>query len=951
MNEAGLVCAVSLLWLWAECGAQAGQQRGPTDWSDWKKYRAQVVHPATTIKPADLVRAKENIRRYTWARRYVERLRKSADAISAKLSRDYVQHMIERTTPGCVGPCPACRAKGLPWHPNGQWRWSPSRPDQLVCSVCKTVFPNDEFPESIVVECKWGRGQKFTFVGGETFKCFGYRRARPSISGIIRARKVSYMTGLLHTLATAYALTEDPRYARGAKAILLRFAEVFPEYLVRAGYGYGEYAGMDPHVAAERINSLPEDELVYPPNKPDRKIYAGYWAASRIGTSGMDGWWVVRVTEAYDLTCTAKEDGVPVYSTGERIRIERDVLLESTYLAACDPSVNNKSVGNRAGAAIVGMCVGHPGLVRFGLDGFLRTVDGWFLPDGGTSESPAYAMMTMSGIRAFAFAFRHYSDPPGYVGPDGKGLDGFDACRDTRYGDCWQALIWTLQGDLRFPPSADSYRTTRISPSFAELIAVAYPTDEHIALLKELAGKDLSKGAPREAVFYREPGLDQRDVPPLHLPDVVFPFLSQGYLRTGKTGRDSLAMLNASDYGGHHHLDSLDLYYWSGGHELLSDLGYLWDHPDSHQTRRTFAHNLVMIDGGDQRTRGRGGSFHLFSVTPRVKVMEASSNAYGPAALYRRTCVLVGHGEAGSYLIDIFRASGGRKREYVFHGPCSKYQVDGLDFTSRKASLPLANPREANGDSAWSITWTLGSGYEFRALSPGHAGEVVTMGDGWGQRNHRNTDRGATLPYIIRRREGRAGSDAFVSVFAGSPADRRLVQGVRLLPIPAGGPPNAVAVAVTTSEGTDLVVSMLASKPIAIPFDGAEVTTDGRLTAILSTGGKASWACLVEGSRMTAPGVQLSLPAAVLKGDIVGVGSERGISYFVVEGNLPKGGRLAGHTFFAIDDKSRRAYPIAGVQEVDGRVRVFAKRDGRGFEARAAKRWELPVTAVKEVGP
>ena len=24
-------------------------------------------------------------------------------------------------------------------------------------------------------------------------------------------------------------------------------------------------------------------------------------------------------------------------------------------------------------------------------------------------------------------------------------------------------------------------------------------------------------------------------------------------------------MLNASDYGGHHHLDSLNLYYWSGG--------------------------------------------------------------------------------------------------------------------------------------------------------------------------------------------------------------------------------------------------------------------------------------------------------------------------------------------------------------------------------------------------
>ena len=520
--------------------------------------------------------------------------------------------MIERTTPGCVGPCPACRARGLPWHPNGQWRWSSSRPDQITCSVCKTVFPNDQFPESIVVECTWGRGQKFTFIGGETFKCFGYRQARPSISGIIRARKVGHMAGMADTLALAYALTQDSRYARGVKAILLRFAEVFPEYLVRAGYGYGEYAGMDPHVAARRINSLPQDELVYPPNKPDRKIYTGYWSASRIGTSGMDGGFVVRVTLAYDLTCTAKTDQTPVYTAAERERIERDLLLESVYLAVCDPAINNKSVSNRAGAAIVGMCVGHPGLVHFGLDGFRRCVQEWFLPDGGTSESPAYALMTMNGIRAFPLAFRDYSDPPGYVDGDGGRIERFNACRDTRYGDCWQGLIWTLQGDLRFPPSADSYRTTSISASFAELIAVAYPTDEHLALLKERAGQDLAGGSERDAIFLRQPDLHERDVPPPRLPEVVFPFLAQGYVRTGPNGRRSLAMLNASDSGGHHHLDSLSLYYWKDGHELLSDLGYLWDHPDKYQTYRTLAHNLVLIDGRDQQRKDRGRQLSPF---------------------------------------------------------------------------------------------------------------------------------------------------------------------------------------------------------------------------------------------------------------------------------------------------------------------------------------------------
>ncbi|MFQ5810906.1 MAG: heparinase II/III family protein, partial [Armatimonadota bacterium] len=634
----------------------------------------------------------------------------------------------------------------------------------------------------------------------------GYTKARPSITAIIRRYKVSYVTSQLSTLGTAYALTEDVRYAHAAKAILLRLAEVLPKYLVRAGYGYGEFADCDPHVAAERISDLPTDEIVYPPNKPDRKLHAGYWAASRTGSSGQDGRWVARVTEAYDLTCTARDDEGPVFSRDEQIRIERDVLLEGTYLAVCDARINNKSVSNRAGAAMVGLCVGHPGLVRFGIEGFTHTVDDWFLPDGGTSESPAYALMTMSGVRPFGIALRDYSDPPGYTAPDGTRLDHFNACRDTRYGDCWQSLIWTLQGNLRYPPSADSYRTTGMSASRAELIAVAYATDEHIALLRELAGEDLSSGSPREAIFYREPGLEARKVEPLSLPDVVFPFLSQGYLRRGERGRDAALLLNASDWGGHHHYDSLDLYYWQDGRELLSDLGYLWDHPDKHFTRRTFAHNLVLIDGEEQRSRDRAGSFHIFAVTPSVKVMEASSQAYESATEYRRTCVLVDHGDVGAYVVDIFRAGGGNAREYVLHGPGNDYEVDGLQLAlvpgvagqlGHLAELDKA--QRADGGKPWHVTWSVDDEYQFAAFAPGAPGETIVIGAGWGQRDHRNTDRGATLPYIIRRRTGGTGLDTFATVFAGGPKGSQLVRGVSLLPVPPGDAhADAIAIAVET---------------------------------------------------------------------------------------------------------------------------------------------------------
>lgn len=1105
----------------------SAQVSDPTDWSDWETYRGQVTHPCSSIKPADLERARRNIEQYEWARKYADSVRRSADSTLELLGPEYLEQMVPWKTPGGYGPCPACRAQGIPWHPNGQWSWSSSRPEEIKCKICGTVFPNDEYPESVTVESTWGRGQTISFYGGDTFKTFGYRYERPSFTGMIRRYKISNMLSRLRTLGTACALTGDPAYARGAKEILLRFAEVFPGYLVRAGYGYGEYAGMDPHVAAKHINDLPEDELVYPPNKPDRKLYTGYWSASRLGTSGMDGGYVTILAEAYDLTCAAEDGGQPVYSEDERILIERDVLLEASYLAACDNSINNKSVGNRAGAAIVGMVVGHPGLVHFGLDGFKRTVNDWFLPDGGTSESPAYAMMTMGGIRKFALVFRDYSDPTGYAAPDGSRLDGFNAARDTLYGNCWQGLIWTLQGNLRFPPSADSYRTSAIGSTYGEMIEAAYPTDEHLALLQALSGGE-KPGSVGTAIFYREPGSETHEVAPFSLPDVVFPYLSQGYLRTGETGRDSLAMLNASDWGGHHHYDSLNLYYWQDGHELLSDLGYLWDHPDSKKTRRTWAHNLVMLDQQGQRHGGRGGSFDLFSTTPRVKAMEASSTAYANASEYRRTCVQIDHGEAGSYLVDIFRAAGGYERDYVFHGPGNDYAVDGLDLAvatsdeeerevrfalrlhlgavgemfvddveihevaedgtegpnlapnpsvadGEEGKLPpgwgcyhgdgtaewgaatpgqaddrcarieatatdangrvnvallcgdsdgyrganaivgtvgakyrvrfslrgsasnvsvgtvawphdpmsaddrnhasvdmggpvaagddwrtyegsftllgkreplMTDPRQASGTGPWNIAWTLEEGYRFEAFAPGAEGETVIVGDGWGQRDHRNSDRGATLPYIVRRRTGAEGADIFAMVFVGGPADAELVRGVTRLPLPDDAPAGAIALAIETSEGTDVVVSMTNPAPLTVATPVGDVTSDGRLAVVIEDGRAPSAACLVAGNSLEAGGVEVALAEPSLSGNIIETGSEAGGSWFEVDAVLPTDGTLVGSVLFVDDGQLRRGYPIRGVRQAGEQTRVLTKVDGVGFEARTAETWRIPMTSA-----
>ena len=839
--------------------AARGQDDPLLDYADWKKYRTTVNHPTLAIKPADLQRAKENARRYAWAKNYVAGVIRTGEGLLKRIDADpkFIESMIPTTTPGdpLFTPCPACRDQGKPAVPHGQWDWSVERPDELKCQICATVFPNEKYPETIQLEAKWGRDQTpqtFTFHGGEPFVIFGYAKGRPSTSGAIRARKVGAMGSYARQLAEAYALSGRVEFARATRAILLRLAEVYPNYLVHVGYG--EYADVDPRVAAFHIQDLPDGvELCYPPNKPDRKLHTGYWSAGRASGVGGEGRHLQRWVEAYDFTCDAKDDaGTLVYSGAERMKIERDLLLEGTMLLVADKGINNKSVQNRSGVAMVGMCLGHPGLVRFGMEGLHKAINDWFLPDGHTPESPAYAHMTIHGVKDAAQVYRGYSDPPGYRDASGNRIERYDPYRNPKsnYGAVWRVQYETMQGDLRYPPFADSYLKTAMPAEFAELMVANYPDrPEYVSLLAELAGPGLDKGLqPSSAIYYREPGLEARvaAAPKLALPDLCSPELKIGFMRTGETGRESLLTLSASDWGAHHHADSLNLYYWKAGHELLSDLGYLWDHPDKKYLARTFAHNTVLIDEANQETTKRGGTVEFFVTDPHVKAMRASSNAYPSASLYQRTSAIIDHGDGGSYVVDFFFVAGGKTQDYVYHGPNNALSVELADLTPSSEPLyDLKDVRTSTAEPAraWSATWKLGDAMRFVAWNLPQPGETVAIGAGWGQRDHKNTDRGATLPYIVRRTQDE-GVKAFTSIFEGFTADdaRRVVRGVERLPIPADRRDDvAAALSVQTARGRDLIVCSRSGEPIEIQTPAGVVRAAGRLSVTSTDGPAGNW--------------------------------------------------------------------------------------------------------------
>jgi hypothetical protein len=839
------------------------------DWSEWEKYRGKVSHPCLTIRKSDLEFARENIRRYGWARDYASRSENKARHYLDLATPDSLLNMIEEATPGdpLWTPCPSCRDQNKPVHPHGIWKWEVEKPDQLQCKICGEVFPHEDYPENIVFHTKWRKSHTISYYGGETFTVFGYKKARPSFSANIRSRKVQWMANYCHTLAEAYALTGNELYATTTKAILLRFADCYPNWLVHEGYG--EYADMDPRIAAQNMNNLPEPEICPPPNKPDNSLWTGFWSAGRASGVGLESDFIRKVVLAYDLTCgNTDQSGKSIYSEEEKKKIERDLLLESTILLVCDKKINNKSVSNRTAVGLVGMCVGHPGLVRFGLDGFDKTINEWYLSDGTTSETPFYGLMTLGGIWDMAQAARNYSDPSGYQDSDGKRLDNLDLYHNTNYHLVLDSFFKGLQGDLRYPPYADSFRTTNLDLAYVELMVANFPSRiEYLALLKEICGSDLSRhtgsgmkrklvggkeiddevvlklpydltkpaGYPSFSLYYRKPGLEDKASPELKLPDWCPEELRIGHLRTGNNGRESLLLMSASHWGIHHELDSLNLYYWKKGAEILSDLGYLWDHPQKYQNMRTLAHNTVLIDEKDQVKKNRGGEVLFFETFDNVKAMEMTSQAYPEAKRYRRTSAIIEHGNGRNYVVDFFRVEGGETQDFVFHAVDNKCNTHGIDLTvSHEMKLyDFKNIRSGDGGAAWRTSWKGEKGMNCVAWSAGQRDEQVFVADGWGQRDWENSDIGATIPYVVRRCRGK-GEKLFVSVFEGYEDTQPFVRDVKMIN-------DTGTIEVKTAIGTDYIMSMAESGTFKKGRGAAGINLVGHFAAASVQNNRLAW--------------------------------------------------------------------------------------------------------------
>ncbi|MDA0746237.1 MAG: heparinase II/III family protein [bacterium] len=700
--------------------------------------RAALAEPRTLYKTGDIENARRNVAQYPWAQEIVKGL-ESRVAYARAQDRAFFEGFIPALTPTSFygQNCPACVGKKSVMGETGLFQWKIESPDELTCTHCGTVYPNEEYPETGVLECP-RMGQTFTYYQTEgerahpdqrehALKWLGDRPVMTSFSGMVRFGRVRWSYGQVKPLAELYALTGEVAYAERVAWILDRFAQVYPGYLYHS-YD-GSVADWPPSEVAENMGrheteggprggKFPKDAIrnAYGLNQEEdySTLFNGFWGAGRISPhgKGSDIGPLLDMTVAFDLIRDA------VYPDGRRVLEEEAEkrILEDLIVAGCSnmehwDSVSNKGVAVFVLSAAVGVLLEQPERVRQGLAGFNKTMETRYHFDGFYTESPAYSAHNFSNMYELADVLYGYSDPAGYRAEDGSRIDNLDLFSTGRFNLSLLSMVRLLAPGEYLPVIGDTVYDTALNVIFAEVMA-ARMGGQYAGLLETVQEAALAEKGSEYALWYRSADLKAVGASELPLHSEWFPGWHVGVLRGGRKENDTALFLNGNEnqwtlHTGHRQRDVLSLSYYGLGEELVTDRGYVSGsgHPGQRWARASMSHNLVVVDGENQADTGCGSNLELFGTAPGVEVIQASgANVYAQCEEYRRTNALVRLPGGNSYVVDFFRVKGGQRHQYSFH--CNGSLVSAHPGESVEEEIEwLSNLRSATLETANPFTW------------------------------------------------------------------------------------------------------------------------------------------------------------------------------------------------------------------------------------------------------
>ena len=868
----------------------------PSQSSATLKIEGAKAHPTVFITTDDVKRARENIKRYGWARQTADAVLREADDWLKK-EDDWLRRAVPAAGAAFavgISGCPVCGDNWGPWARDGA---TFERPGRVTCPNGHTL-PDADHPDD-GTGYRGPDGRLHYFVGAYN-------------AWVVETLTFQALENLVH----AYTLTADERYAAKAAVILDALAAIYP--------------------------ASHQGAWDYPSDPPSGRLSRPWYQASRV---------LIHYVDHYDQLFNSPSLDAPSVSPNlnRRQNIERNMLLDGgayCYERSKAGSLHNGEADYERGALAVGVCLGIPEYVAWAVDGpygirslLANNID----RDGGYYETtPMYADHTRELYFTFAEPLVNYR---GSAFPNGFNLYENPKFRSfllphnlplhiaghlPRYGDAPPG--WKKKDVPARPFDRSDYdfleklygRTKDPAWKKETGILLQWLAREEVEKMRRLESTGDPSGlaipdrrVPAGFSLYREPGDDagggfsERMWLLFHAGEA--PIIEPGPPRSWSRqlmgsdfmGQKGIAVLRAEEgensqglmirYGpslNHGHYDDLNINYAARGYELTYDLGYGRTAATQTQAgwaRQTASHNLVLVNETSQLESGEtGGSLHLFAETPLVRALEASSDScYKKQGVdvYRRLVALVGRG-AETYLLDIFRVHGGRQHDYVFHALSDRLNLEGIstgpgepgslagpDIDWSAGQLPdgdmrghpkawywvpppgngfgfLAGPRRGRTDGAWSAEWTIDPQTKVRLHMAGDPSTevITTLANGLYPHYPK-------AQYVFARRRGENLRSEFIAAIEPHSGRSRIKSVERIDLTPADGAVAPVAVNVIGLDGVvDYIFSAGDDAPRRTPNG---ILFAGRFAHIRVRNGDAEAVSLAGVKELSGPGWDL----------------------------------------------------------------------------------------------
>lgn len=871
-------------------------------------------HPRLYETPQDVARLKTNITRFQWAQDYAKQMQAGTEKYLA-MTDDQLRAIVP--APGSTfaygfSGCPICGASWSSWGAGGLA--TIDQPNQVTCTKCKHVFPDSDHPDSGGGWHDPKSGKNYYFLG-----CYNAQAAQEIT---LRALK---------SLAISYTITSDERYAHAAAVMFDSLADTYPTAIVGS--------------------------IDYPQKDNNGRLERPQYQVARV---------LVLLADYLDLLCNSPEFSKPAKNAKGTIRqhVEEDIIRDGgnyCYQKVIDGHMvlTNGQADYVRGSLAAGIMLDEKKFTDVAISGPYRLqnfLDNCLDRDGQYYESSVgyseHCLGLYVDMAEMLYNLRTAEHPNGINLYANKRFQKalVDACMDIdvlghipRFGD-WGADVSAITGP------ATHY--SRFPYVFSELL-LARETNESarerwLSMRNYFADGDV-EGHRNPKAFLDMAGWFAFHAEPVTKPKSVTQLKPRGVLggrgimtlRSGEAPDGRAVLMRYGASLNHGHLDDLNLNVFGLGRELTYDLGYALGsaHVQVGWSKLTASHNLVVVNERSQmQAPGSGGSPYFYVQRGPVRAMEASSEAsYSSEGVktYRRTTALLDLPKGG-YLVDIFRVEGGHQHDLMWHFGGKLDHITGATMDEPRTTGSLAGPDYEWGHKVGPAGYLIGSadkpdywnpppgnGYGFLCdfakgsdpaseliatysldaenkqtidlrLLPQPNSEVITARAPGIDQNAAKAD------YTILRRKGSDLSSAFISVV--EPVEgNSCINSTRRLECAS---PDAVGVEVSTSTGTDYILSSISGKPAVFRnAAGDDIRFAGKFGFIRISKGRVQKGVLVGGTELATGSYRLTSDAAAISGKVTAVDNDK--ASLTLDTNQLSKSRTASDTILYL---SRSAY-------------------------------------------